>query len=171
MSGCQPVEDDLSETAASKARALFTALAHTQKPVHILSWGAFTFGQGAAGVLTIPGFTHPVRDLFLEDVLEATRFAVGRSSKWAAPKRPAAEPAGTKARVLHRLPLWSLSAWCSRRTAWAWSAQFCELRNSERRQPVCCGKFMSALPHTCVLGACPHWRSAHAIVNVGACRQ
>jgi len=46
--------------------------------------------QGMAGVLTIPGFTHPVRDLFLEDALEATGFAVGRGSKWAAPRRPAA---------------------------------------------------------------------------------
>lgn len=46
--------------------------------------------QGTAGVLTIPGFTHPVRDLFLEDALEATGFAVGRGSKWAAPRRPAA---------------------------------------------------------------------------------
>eukprot|EP00887_Chlorella_sp_A99_P002300 scaffold10.g2300.t1 len=35
------------------------------------------------GMLSIPGFTHPVTDLFLEDALEATGFAVGRGSKWA----------------------------------------------------------------------------------------
>ena len=34
-------------------------------------------------MLSIPGFTHPVKDLFLEDALEATGFAVGRGSKWA----------------------------------------------------------------------------------------
>jgi hypothetical protein len=46
--------------------------------------------QGSAGVLTIPGFTHPVRDLFLEDALEQTGFVVGRGSKWAAARKPAA---------------------------------------------------------------------------------
>ena len=46
-------------------------------------------GRGAA-TLTIPGFTHPVRDLFLEDVLEATGFAVGRGSRWAKRATPQA---------------------------------------------------------------------------------
>jgi ATP-dependent RNA helicase DHX57 len=40
--------------------------------------------QGSkTAVITIPGFTHPVQDLFLEDVLESTGFVVGKSSKWA----------------------------------------------------------------------------------------
>ena len=46
--------------------------------------------KGSAGVITIPGFTHPVRDLFLEDALEQTGFVVGRGSKWAAARKPAA---------------------------------------------------------------------------------
>lgn len=33
--------------------------------------------------LSIPGFTHPVKDLYLEDCLEMTGFVVGKSSKWA----------------------------------------------------------------------------------------
>jgi ATP-dependent RNA helicase DHX57 len=33
--------------------------------------------------LFIPGFTHPVEDLFLEDALEATGFLVGKASRWA----------------------------------------------------------------------------------------
>ncbi|KAK9809193.1 hypothetical protein WJX72_011126 [[Myrmecia] bisecta] len=45
-------------------------------------------GPPPAAVLTIPGFTHPVRDLFLEDVLERTGFAVGRSSRYAQKGRP-----------------------------------------------------------------------------------
>jgi ATP-dependent RNA helicase DHX57 len=39
-----------------------------------------------APVLTIPGFTHPVTDLFLDDVLQMTGFAVGKASKWARKK-------------------------------------------------------------------------------------
>ena len=35
----------------------------------------------SVGKLTIPGFTYPVRDLFLEDVFELTGFAVGRKSR------------------------------------------------------------------------------------------
>jgi ATP-dependent RNA helicase DHX57 len=34
-------------------------------------------------VISIPGFTHPVRDCFLEDVLELTGYQVGKTSKWA----------------------------------------------------------------------------------------
>ena len=34
-------------------------------------------------ILTIPGFTHPVTDLFLEDALESTGFIVGKTSKYA----------------------------------------------------------------------------------------
>lgn len=40
--------------------------------------------QGSkTAVIAIPGFTYPVQDLFLEDVLESTGFVVGKSSKWA----------------------------------------------------------------------------------------
>lgn len=42
--------------------------------------------------MTIPGFTHPVRDLFLEDALELTGFQVGHGSRWAAARRPSAAP-------------------------------------------------------------------------------
>ena len=38
-------------------------------------------GQSACALVTIPGFTHPVQDLFLEDVLERTGFTIGRGSK------------------------------------------------------------------------------------------
>ncbi len=34
-------------------------------------------------MVTIPGFTHPVADFYLEDALEVTGFQIGRSSKWA----------------------------------------------------------------------------------------
>ena len=34
-------------------------------------------------VISIPGFTHPVQDFFLEDALECTGYLVGKSSKWA----------------------------------------------------------------------------------------
>jgi ATP-dependent RNA helicase DHX57 len=37
----------------------------------------------APPVISIPGFTHPVKDFFLEDVVEMTGYQVGRSSKWA----------------------------------------------------------------------------------------
>uniref|UniRef100_A0A7R9TIU0 Uncharacterized protein n=1 Tax=Prasinoderma coloniale TaxID=156133 RepID=A0A7R9TIU0_9VIRI len=33
-------------------------------------------------VVTIPGFTHPVRDLYLEDVLELTRFRIGAKNRY-----------------------------------------------------------------------------------------
>jgi ATP-dependent RNA helicase DHX57 len=42
---------------------------------------------GVAGVpatsLLIPGFTHPVAQYFLHDVLEATGYAIGKASRWA----------------------------------------------------------------------------------------
>jgi hypothetical protein len=41
--------------------------------------------------LTIPGFTHPVRELWLEDILAATGFRVGPGSRWAKRKLPRAE--------------------------------------------------------------------------------
>jgi hypothetical protein len=44
--------------------------------------------------LTIPGFTHPVRELWLEDALAATGFRVGPGSRWAKRKLPRAESAG-----------------------------------------------------------------------------
>lgn len=40
-------------------------------------------GDPRGAILSIPGFTHPVRDLFLEDVLERTGFGVGKASRWA----------------------------------------------------------------------------------------
>ena len=38
-------------------------------------------GRSRVGMLSIPGLTHPVRDLYLEDVLERTNFVIGRGSK------------------------------------------------------------------------------------------
>ncbi len=38
-------------------------------------------GKQKAAMLSIPGLTHPVRDLYLEDVLERTNFIIGRGSK------------------------------------------------------------------------------------------
>jgi ATP-dependent RNA helicase DHX57 len=43
--------------------------------------------EGGAGVATtsllIPGFTHPVAQYFLHDVLEVTGYAIGKASRWA----------------------------------------------------------------------------------------
>ncbi|KAG2486676.1 hypothetical protein HYH03_014607 [Edaphochlamys debaryana] len=42
-------------------------------------------GAGTAGVgmITIPGFTYPVREFYLEDALELTHHVIGRSSRYA----------------------------------------------------------------------------------------
>lgn len=37
-------------------------------------------------MLSIPGLTYPVRDFHLEDVLERTRFVIGRGSKYVCSK-------------------------------------------------------------------------------------
>ena len=63
--------------------------------------------DAAAATLTIPGFTHPVRDLFLEDVLEATGFAVGRGSRWAKRGTPQAGIQVTALICVGVRPLWS----------------------------------------------------------------
>ena len=34
-------------------------------------------------MLSIPGLTHPVRDMYLEDVLERTQFRIAPGSKYA----------------------------------------------------------------------------------------
>lgn len=39
--------------------------------------------SGPVTKLSIPGFTYPVKDLYLEDCLEETGFVVGKTSKWA----------------------------------------------------------------------------------------
>ena len=39
-------------------------------------------GRVQVAMLSIPGLTHPVRDLHLEDVLERTRFVIGRGSRY-----------------------------------------------------------------------------------------
>eukprot|EP00850_Spirogloea_muscicola_P006660 SM000032S12044 [mRNA] locus=s32:111779:119402:- [translate_table: standard] len=39
--------------------------------------------------VTIPGFTHPVQELFLDDALELTGFTIGRSSRHALKGKPA----------------------------------------------------------------------------------
>ncbi|KAK3256621.1 hypothetical protein CYMTET_34249, partial [Cymbomonas tetramitiformis] len=43
--------------------------------------------QGSTS-LTIPGFTHPVREYFLEEVLERTRYVIGKASRFARKKKP-----------------------------------------------------------------------------------
>ncbi len=43
---------------------------------------------GTCGLLIVPGFTHPVQEFFLEDVLEATKYSIGRTSKYAKPPPP-----------------------------------------------------------------------------------
>lgn len=53
---------------------------------HSITWGIATISGGVQGkqkvaMLSIPGLTHPVRDLYLEDVLERTNFIIGRGSK------------------------------------------------------------------------------------------
>ena len=34
-----------------------------------------------SSIVGIPGLTHPVEDLYLEDVLEQSKFQIGRGSK------------------------------------------------------------------------------------------
>lgn len=41
-----------------------------------------------AGLLTIPGFTHPVKDLYLEDALQMTGYKVGAGSRLPLPPLP-----------------------------------------------------------------------------------
>jgi len=43
----------------------------------------FHEGGVSAGTVSIPGFTFPVRELFLEDILERTGFMVSKTSRWA----------------------------------------------------------------------------------------
>ena len=38
-------------------------------------------GAHAVGMLTIPGFTYPVREFYLEDILEMTGHIIGRGSR------------------------------------------------------------------------------------------
>ena len=57
------------------------------QPWHSITQGIATFGGSVQGkqqvaMLSIPGLTYPVRDLYLEDVLERTNFIIGRGSKW-----------------------------------------------------------------------------------------
>ena len=49
-------------------------------------------------VVTIPGFTHPVRDLYLEDVLELTRFRIGAKNRYAK-RTTSAMPAASRDQV------------------------------------------------------------------------
>ncbi|KAK9867126.1 hypothetical protein WJX84_000721, partial [Apatococcus fuscideae] len=60
------------------------------------------------GMLTIPGFTHPVREFHLEDVLELTQFKISRGSRWARKagiNRPESRTAQS-ARKAQELPAW-----------------------------------------------------------------
>lgn len=41
------------------------------------------FQQFGCMTLTIPGFTYPVQEYFLHDVLECTGVAIGKASRWA----------------------------------------------------------------------------------------
>jgi len=43
----------------------------------------FMDGGKSSPIVSIPGFTHPVKDYFLEDIFEMTGYYVGKSSKWA----------------------------------------------------------------------------------------
>ena len=43
----------------------------------------FMDGGKPSPIVSIPGFTHPVKDYFLEDIFEITGYYVGKSSKWA----------------------------------------------------------------------------------------
>ncbi|CAL8471800.1 g11342 [Coccomyxa elongata] len=54
-------------------------------------------GRSTCSLVTIPGFTHPVQDFFLEDVLERTNFIIGRGSKWAKKGKPEASASKTAA--------------------------------------------------------------------------
>ena len=56
----------------------------------------FAEAAGPPGVATlaIPGYTHPVADLYLEDALEATGSVVGRGSRYAKKGGPASAKVG-----------------------------------------------------------------------------
>eukprot|EP00897_Mesotaenium_endlicherianum_P002934 jgi/Mesen1/2669/ME000167S01818 len=55
------------------------------------------------GVISIPGFTHPVRELFLEDALEMTGVRVGRGSRYAkkGPRKGPESTPGSEQAGLH----------------------------------------------------------------------
>jgi ATP-dependent RNA helicase DHX57 len=46
------------------------------------------FASHSPATLTIPGFTHPVTDFYLEDVFERTGFLIGKASRYARRKKP-----------------------------------------------------------------------------------
>ena len=46
------------------------------------------FSSHSPATLTIPGFTHPVADFYLEDVFERTGFLIGKASRYARRKKP-----------------------------------------------------------------------------------
>jgi hypothetical protein len=49
----------------------------------------FERGAGVATTsLLIPGFTHPVAQYFLHNVLELTGYAIGKASRWARKGKP-----------------------------------------------------------------------------------
>ena len=45
--------------------------------------GYFKGIDSPAPIISIPGFTHPVQDFFLDDIFERTGYEIGKSSKWA----------------------------------------------------------------------------------------
>lgn len=59
---------------------------HFHRPASVLSHCVTQDApKGAGGVcqLTIPGFTYPVREFYLEDILEMTGHTVARTSRFA----------------------------------------------------------------------------------------
>ena len=82
----------MSATADSGlfARYFEQAFAVSAPPRRLPRGGAEDAAPGTVGQIHIPGFTHPVADYYLEDVLERTGVLVGRGSRYARKRKPAA---------------------------------------------------------------------------------
>lgn len=68
---------------------LMSATADANELAAYFGFGGLQRAAAAVSVVSIPGFTHPVRELYLEDVLEMTGEVIGARSRYSKRKTPA----------------------------------------------------------------------------------